>query len=131
MLARNFTASLQTPIRVVDVALPPTALTPNDNLGGVDWLTMAVIVLDQVPRVDSAMACVQRPHRRGVSLPGAPGMNRPTDATVEAMIATSAAARASRLEWSTGASWAIRVAMGPCALSTQAVDSATEATQPR
>lgn len=131
MLTRSLISSLQAPIRVVDVALPPTDLTPNDSFGGTDWLTTAVRVLEHVPRVDSAMACVQRPRRRGVSLPATPGMSRPTDAMVEAMLGTSAAARAGRLEWSTGATWAIRVAIGPCVPGTQATDSAAKATPRR
>jgi hypothetical protein len=108
MLARSLTTSLGTALRVVDVAFPPAPVNLEGQMADSTWLSIAVLVLEQVPRTDSLVACLQRPRA------DAGRVGRGRDAALDASIRASATARTGRLEWSQGSRWAIGVAVGSC-----------------
>lgn len=102
MLSRSISGTMRSSIRVVDRPFPAGVL---EGKGEPDsaWVATAMSVLEELPRVDSAWACLTRPT----------GRRRNGDA-LATMLTSTAAARAGRLTIHPGEGWTIRVSRAPC-----------------
>jgi uncharacterized hydrophobic protein (TIGR00271 family) len=107
MLARSLTIPVRATVRIVDVPLPADGITTTAT-GDSAWTARALVVLGELARVDSGVACVTRPveKRRRAS-----SARAPADSILVARLMDTDAGRAKRVFLAIGASWSLRVSM--------------------
>jgi uncharacterized hydrophobic protein (TIGR00271 family) len=111
MLSRAVAASTRSPVRVADVAFPANPVVAEPR-GDSAWVAGALALLEEVVRVDSAVACVTQP--AGGGRRSAAVTRTASAALIEPLLRGSAAGRAGRLVLSAGPAWTIRVAPAKC-----------------
>jgi uncharacterized hydrophobic protein (TIGR00271 family) len=107
MLGRSLTVPIRATVRVVDIALPLDAITTTATTDST-WTARALVVLGELSRVDSGLACVTRPapQRRR-----APSARLAADSSVVARLLDTDVGRAKRVVVTKGVSWSLRVSM--------------------
>lgn len=106
LLARAISAGLQTPVRVVDVAIPATVLSAR-GMPAARWLDSAKMLLHVVARADSVVACVRGP---GFVNPKASQRDRATAKT----LTQTDAGQLNRIASARADVWDIRIAAADC-----------------
>jgi uncharacterized hydrophobic protein (TIGR00271 family) len=106
LLTRAVSARLQTPVRIVDAALPADTVVAARGRER-QWLDSARVLLDAAARLDGVTACVLGPtnQRRRTTA---------RDRTIASSLARTTAATANRVTMMDGDTWTIRLTAGRC-----------------